>query len=156
LASAAIAGLCFHDLRHRAITKLAESEASDQTIRSIAGHLDRKMPEHYSYIRNAAKRKTVETISSYDPSDPHDLNAPRECSDFKPSQRLWAFRKRSYSKLLLPQKLRKPFMVTSSPSGLVSTKPPAKVAVSGTHGNLQSESVSNNREVLKWKARNAF
>jgi len=69
------------DVRHCAITKLAESEASDQTIRSIAGHLDRKMLEHYSHIRNAAKRKAVEAISSYIHRNPHDLNAPRECSD---------------------------------------------------------------------------
>jgi integrase len=67
--SAAIAGLCFHDLRHCAITKVAESEASDQTIMSIAGHLDRKMLEHYSHIRNAGKRKAIEAISSYDPQE---------------------------------------------------------------------------------------
>jgi len=152
LASAAIAGLCFNDLRHCAITKLAESEASDQTIRSIAGHLDRKMLEHYSHIRNAAKRKAVEAISSYDPQESARPERAARVQRFKLSQRLWAFEKRSYSKLLLPQKLRKPFMVTSSPLGLVSTKSPAKVAVSGRHGNLQSESVSNNGEVLKWKA----
>ena len=69
LVSAAIAGLCFHDLRHCAITKVAESEASDQTIMSIAGHLDRKMLEHYSHIRNAGKRKAIEAISSYDPQE---------------------------------------------------------------------------------------
>ncbi len=32
------AGLRFHDLRHHAITELAESRASEQTILSIAGH----------------------------------------------------------------------------------------------------------------------
>ena len=59
----------FHDLRHCAITKLAESEASDQTIMAIAGHLDRKMLEHYSHIRKEAKRKPVEFISSYNPEE---------------------------------------------------------------------------------------
>jgi hypothetical protein len=34
---------------------------------SIAGHLDRKMPEHYSHIRNAAKRKAVGAINSHIP-----------------------------------------------------------------------------------------
>ena len=58
-------GLRFHDLRHLAITKLAESEASDQTIMSLAGHLDRSMLEHYSHIRAAAKRKAVDAIKSY-------------------------------------------------------------------------------------------
>ena len=35
--------LRFHDLRHTCITKLGESQASDQTIMAIAGHLSRKM-----------------------------------------------------------------------------------------------------------------
>ena len=67
--AASLKGLRFHDLRHTAITKLAESEAPDQTIMSIAGHLDRKMLEHYSHIRNAAKRKAVEAMKSYIPED---------------------------------------------------------------------------------------
>jgi integrase len=54
----------FHDLRHACITKLAESqEASEQTIMAIAGHLSRKMLEHFSHIRMAAKRAAVEAIS---------------------------------------------------------------------------------------------
>ena len=58
-------GLRFHDLCHCAITCLAESDASDQTIMSIAGHLDRSMLEHYSHVRMAAKRKGVEAIRSF-------------------------------------------------------------------------------------------
>jgi integrase len=68
-AMAALTGLRFHDLRHCAITRLAESEASDQTIMSIAGHLDRKMLEHYSHIRNAAKCKALDAICSYMPEE---------------------------------------------------------------------------------------
>jgi integrase len=68
-AAARFRGLRFHDLRHTAITKLAESEASDQTIMAIAGHLDRSMLEHYSHIRAAAKRKAVEAIRSYIPEE---------------------------------------------------------------------------------------
>ena len=59
-AAAQLPGLRFHDLRHLAITKLAESEASDATIMSIAGHLDRSMLEHYTHIRAAAKSKAVD------------------------------------------------------------------------------------------------
>ncbi len=66
-AAAQLRGLRFHDLRHLAITKLAECEASDQTIMSIAGHLDRSMLEHYSHIRAAAKRKAVDTKAVCDP-----------------------------------------------------------------------------------------
>jgi len=36
---AGLKGLRFHDLRHHAITELAESGASEQTILSIAGHI---------------------------------------------------------------------------------------------------------------------
>jgi integrase len=54
----------FHDLRHTCITKLAEGQASEQTLMSIAGHLSRKMLEHYSHIRMAAKRAALEAIST--------------------------------------------------------------------------------------------
>lgn len=68
-AAAPLTGLRFHDLRHLAITKLAEGESSDATIMSIAGHLDRAMMEHYSHIRAAAKRKAVDGIRSYVPTE---------------------------------------------------------------------------------------
>jgi integrase len=59
-----LAGLRFHDLRHTAITKLAESQASDQTIMAIAGHVSRQMLEHYSHIRMAAKRSALDAIAT--------------------------------------------------------------------------------------------
>jgi integrase len=52
-----------HDLRHTAITKLAESGASDSTIMALAGHLSRAMLERYSPIRMNAKRQAVESLS---------------------------------------------------------------------------------------------
>jgi integrase len=53
----------FHDLRHCCITKLSESQASEQTIMAIAGHLSRTMLEHYSHIRMAAKRTALDGIA---------------------------------------------------------------------------------------------
>jgi integrase len=53
----------FHDLRHCAITSLAESGASDSTIMAIAGHVSRRMLERYSHVRMEAKRKAVESLS---------------------------------------------------------------------------------------------
>ena len=53
----------FHDLRHTCITKLAEGQASEQTLMSIAGDLSRKMLEHYSHIRMAAKRVALDAIA---------------------------------------------------------------------------------------------
>ena len=56
-------GIRFHDLRYTCITKLAEGQASEQTLMSIAGHLSRKMLEHYSHIRMAAKRAALDAIA---------------------------------------------------------------------------------------------
>jgi integrase len=51
-------GLRFHDLRHHAVTELAESQASDQTIMAIAGHVSARMLAHYSHVRLDAKLST--------------------------------------------------------------------------------------------------
>jgi integrase len=56
-------GLRFHDLRHHAITELAESQASERTIMASAGHISPRMLDHYSHIRMDAKRKAVEALS---------------------------------------------------------------------------------------------
>jgi integrase len=53
----------FHDLRVTCITKLSEGQASDQTIMAIAGHVSRRMLEHYSRIRMDAKRAALEAIA---------------------------------------------------------------------------------------------
>ena len=83
-------GLRFHDTRHQAITELAESKASDQTIMSIAGHVSKKMLGHYSHIRMEAKRNALDALSmkpapKIDVSDTkksygtnYDTNAHRE------------------------------------------------------------------------------
>ena len=41
---------------------LAEGNASEQTIRSIAGHLSQRMLEHYSHIRKEAKRRALAAL----------------------------------------------------------------------------------------------
>src|SRR5580658_5107345 len=80
-----LAGLRFHDLRHHAITELAESQASDSTIMALAGHVSRKMLEHYSHIRQDAKREAVNVLSARVPKRPetkgYDTN-----NDAKPTQ----------------------------------------------------------------------
>lgn len=64
---AKLPGLRFHDLRHHAITELAESGASEQTIMAIAGHVSRDMLERYSHIRVEAKRAALELLSGRKP-----------------------------------------------------------------------------------------
>jgi hypothetical protein len=53
----------WHDNRHTFITDLAESgEASDETIRDMAGHVSKQMLKHYSHIRMEAKRRAVAAL----------------------------------------------------------------------------------------------
>ena len=66
---AGMKGLRFHDLRHHAITQLAEKGVPDQTLMAIAGHVSKQMLEHYSHIRMKAKREAVKAIDSAIPSE---------------------------------------------------------------------------------------
>jgi integrase len=66
--AAGLKGLRFHDLRHQAITELAEIGLSDQTIMSIAGHVNKEMLDHYSHIRMEAKRKALEALETQIPT----------------------------------------------------------------------------------------
>jgi len=60
-----LGGLRPHDLRHHVITRLAESpEVSEQTIMALAGHVSREMLEHYSHVRQEAKRKAVAALDN--------------------------------------------------------------------------------------------
>jgi integrase len=68
---AGLSGLRFHDLRHHAITELAESSTSDQTIMSIAGHVSARMLAHYSHVRLKAKRDALEALSGRPHLDGH-------------------------------------------------------------------------------------
>jgi len=54
----------FHDTRHQAITELAETQASDATIMSVAGHVSHRMLEHYSHVRLETKRQALNALSS--------------------------------------------------------------------------------------------
>jgi integrase len=54
---AGLPGFRFHDLRHCAITSLAESGAADSTIMAIAGHVSRRMLERYRHVRMEASAR---------------------------------------------------------------------------------------------------
>lgn len=58
----ALRGFRFHDLRHQAITEMAEAGVPEAAMQSIAGHLSRKMLDHYSHVRMAAKRDAVKAL----------------------------------------------------------------------------------------------
>ena len=53
----------WHDLRHTFVSRLAENPTiSEQTIRSLAGHVSRQMLEHYSQIRSRAKQAAIRCL----------------------------------------------------------------------------------------------
>ncbi len=62
--AAGLKGFRFHDLRHTAITELAEAGTSDAALKAIAGHITQEMMEHYSHVRMQAKREAVKKLSS--------------------------------------------------------------------------------------------
>ena len=57
-------GFRFHDLRHCAITQLAEIGTSYSTIMAIAGHVSRRMLERYGHVRVEAKRKALKVVGA--------------------------------------------------------------------------------------------
>ncbi len=61
-AAAPFIGFRFHDLRHQAVTELAEAGAPDSVIEAIAGHMSKRMVDHYSHVRMAAKREAVDGL----------------------------------------------------------------------------------------------
>ena len=74
--AAGLRGFRFHDLRHQAITELAEAGAPDSVIQSLAGHLSKWLMDHYSHVRMAAKRAALEKLGS------ELMNAGNESEDF--------------------------------------------------------------------------
>ncbi len=52
----------FHDLRHQSITEMDEAGIPEAAMQSVAGHLSKKMLDHYSHVRMAAKRSAVEAL----------------------------------------------------------------------------------------------
>ena len=94
--AAGLGHLRFHDLGHHAITELAESEASEQTIMSLAGHVSRQILEHYSQVRMEAKRRAVEALSHKGKASGYGTNhvtnevakdSP-ECQNLKPKEKI--------------------------------------------------------------------
>ena len=70
-AAAPFRGFRFHDLRHQAITEMAEAGVSDATLMAVSGHMSRRMLEHYSHVRMAAKRTGLDKLESGLMGGPH-------------------------------------------------------------------------------------
>ena len=48
------------------VSRLAESQAADSTVMTLAGHVSRAMMERYSHFRMEAKRHAVDNLSGTD------------------------------------------------------------------------------------------
>jgi integrase len=51
-----------HDLRHTAVTKLAEAGVPESTVLSLVGHMSRAMLERHSHFHMAAERAAGESL----------------------------------------------------------------------------------------------
>jgi hypothetical protein len=57
---------------------------SNETIRQLAGHVSKKMLEHYSHIRMAAERRAVAGLTveaETDPTAPISIEAAKESAE---------------------------------------------------------------------------
>ena len=66
----------WHDARHSFVSALAEGQASDTTITSLAGWMSKKMMERYSHTRNEAKRQAIAVLDK-PAEDSGRLDAPK-------------------------------------------------------------------------------
>ena len=75
-----------HDLRHTALTKMAEAGVPESTMLALAGHMSRAMLERYSHIRMAAKRTAVESLSITKPAAESDRVVQESVQVTKPAK----------------------------------------------------------------------
>jgi integrase len=74
----------WHDCRHSFISRLAENpQVSEETIKSLAGHVSKRMLERYSYIRTQAKRDAIAVLNGRD----SDTTWARDWAQSKASQK---------------------------------------------------------------------
>ena len=78
-----LATLRFHDLRHHAVTELAESLASDQTIMAIAGHVSPRMYAHNSHVRMEARRTALDALSTKRAESGNQAGFHRGCGGWR-------------------------------------------------------------------------
>jgi integrase len=53
-----------YGLRHTSLTRYAEAGTPISVLMSMAGHVSRKMMEHYQHISEQAKRKAVQSVTA--------------------------------------------------------------------------------------------
>lgn len=71
--AAGIVDFKFHDLRHTAGTRLADSGADAFTIAEILGHTSLQMTKRYTHATDQRKRQAVEALSGYASKNCHNF-----------------------------------------------------------------------------------
>jgi integrase len=62
---AGVEDLHFHDLRHTAATRMADTGAEPSTIKDILGHSDIRMTDRYTHAVEARKRTALERLANF-------------------------------------------------------------------------------------------
>jgi integrase len=62
---ASVEDLQFHDLRHTAATRMAETGAEPSTIKDILGHSDIRMTDRYTHAVEMRKRTALERLAGF-------------------------------------------------------------------------------------------
>lgn len=60
-----VVNLHFHDLRHTAATRMAETGAEPSTIKDILGHSDLRMTDRYTHAVESRKRAALDRLAEY-------------------------------------------------------------------------------------------
>ncbi len=63
--NAGIEDFHFHDTRHTAATRMAETGAEPSTIKDILSHSDMRMTDRYTHAVKSRKRAALERIADY-------------------------------------------------------------------------------------------
>jgi integrase len=90
--AAGVPWLRIHDLRHTAITRLAESGTPIPVIMSMAGHISRRMMQHYTQISEQAQRTAVMAAYQHTYYDPTQKRPPDREKEI-PKNHLTAYRR---------------------------------------------------------------
>ncbi len=72
----------FHDLRHTAATRLADTGADAFTIAEILGHASLVMTKRYTHATDEAKRKAVERVAERMAETANNGTAGKDCLKF--------------------------------------------------------------------------
>jgi integrase len=78
----------FHDLRHCAITQLAENGQPDSVIMAVAERVSKRMLERYSHVRMEAKRNAIEGLAESSKTAGYDTNRDTNTASLENTPRL--------------------------------------------------------------------